>query len=338
MLFSGCWAVRAAPEVWAWVRSNQERWFWAPKVSRSSEAQIFRGGAKFCDFFKKVVADVEEEAEAGGEVVDLEAAVEAPADVLEAVAEGEGEFLDSVGACLADVVAADADGVPAGEVVGGVLDGVDDEAHGGPRGEDVLVLGDIFLEDVVLDGAAELFLGDALFFGGDDVHGPDDGGGGVDGHGGGDLIEGDAIEENLHVGEGGDGDAALAELALGGAVVGVVAVEGGHIEGGAEAGLAVLEEVLEAGVGLLGGAVAGEHAHGPEAAAVAGGMDATGVGELAGESDVLKVGGVVEAGGGVDGIHGDIGGSGEEGVADGLGGSALPPLGLGVANLVHIVR
>ena len=42
MLFSGCWAVRLTPAVCAWKRISHERGFFAPKVSRSSRAQIRR--------------------------------------------------------------------------------------------------------------------------------------------------------------------------------------------------------------------------------------------------------------------------------------------------------
>ena len=56
----------------------------------------------------------------------------------------------------------------------------------------------------------------------------------------------------LHVGQGRDRHAALAELADGLRRVGVVAVQGRHVEGDREAGLALREQVLEARVGLLG--------------------------------------------------------------------------------------
>ena len=93
------------------------------------------------------------------------------------------------------------------------------------------------------------------------------------------------VEEDLHVGERADGDAAGPELALGLGVVGVVAVEGGHVVGDREPGLAGVEEGAEAGVRVLGGAEAGEHPHRPEPAPVAGGVDAAGEGRGAGLAD-----------------------------------------------------
>ncbi len=119
-----------------------------------------------------------------------------------------------------------------------------------------------------------------------DVEREQDAGGRVDGHRGGDGVERDALEEALHVFDGVDGDADLADFAEGHGVVGVVADLGGEIEGDGEAGGAVGEEEFVAAVGLLGVAHAGVLAHGPEAAAVHGGLDAAGVGVLAGVAEV----------------------------------------------------
>ena len=68
-------------------------------------------------------------------------------------------------------------------------------------------------------------------------------------------------------------------------MVGVQADLRWKIEGYGEAGLAFAEEVAVALVGFDGGAEAGVLAHGPEAAAVHGGVDAAGVGEFAGVAD-----------------------------------------------------
>jgi hypothetical protein len=64
------------------------------------------------------------------------------------------------------------------------------------------------------------------------------------------VIERDAVEEDLEVAEGGDGHPLLADLAPAHRVVGVVAHEGGHVEGGGEPRRAVRHEVLEALVGV----------------------------------------------------------------------------------------
>ena len=69
--------------------------------------------------------------------------------------------------------------------------------------------------------------------------------------------------------------------------VGVVAHQRGHVEGRAEARLAVLEQVVEALVGLLGGAEAGELAHRPQPPAVHRRVDAARERRLAREADPL---------------------------------------------------
>src|SRR2546423_7783413 len=58
-----------------------------------------------------------------------------------------------------------------------------------------------------------------------------------------------------------------------------MAHQGGHVKGGREPRLAVVEQVAKARVGLLAGAVAGELAHRPQAPAVHGWVDAAREGE-----------------------------------------------------------
>ena len=86
----------------------------------------------------------------------------------------------------------------------------------------------------------------------------------VDRHRGGDLVERDAREELLHVRERVDRDALAPDLAERLRMIGVVAHQGRHVEGGRESRLPVLEEVAEADVRLLGRAEAGELPHRPE--------------------------------------------------------------------------
>ena len=86
---------------------------------------------------------VEKEAESGGEVVYVQASGKARLDVLETVCQGKGEFLDSVGASLSNMVATDAYGVPPGDVLGGELHRIHHQPHGRSRRENVLVLGNV---------------------------------------------------------------------------------------------------------------------------------------------------------------------------------------------------
>ena len=79
------------------------------------------------------------------------------------------------------------------------LNGVGYQAHRGLGREDIFFLRNVFLEDVILQRAAQLLRANALFFSGGDVHGPNDRCGGIDGHAGGYLIERNTVEEDLHV-------------------------------------------------------------------------------------------------------------------------------------------
>ncbi len=179
--------------------------------------------------------------------------------------------------------------MPLRELGGAVLDHVRDEPHRRLGREDVLLLGDVLLEDVRLDRPAELRRRHALLLGDRDVEGEQDRGGGVDRHRGRDLAERDPGEQRLHVGERVDRDPLAADLALRALVVGVVAHQRRHVEGGREAGLAVLEEVAEALVRLGGRAEAGELAHRPELAAVHRRIDAAGERIDAGIAEVALV-------------------------------------------------
>ena len=85
-------------------------------------------------------------------------------------------------------------------------------------------------------------------------------------------------------------------------MIGVIPHQGRHVEGDREPLLAVLEQVVEALVGLLDGAEAGELAHRPEAAPVHRLVWPPGERELAGVAEALPgVGGAVL--GAVEGLH-----------------------------------
>ncbi len=255
------------------------------------------------DLLEEVDVGVEEEREARREGVDVQPALERPLDVGEPVLEREGELLLRGRPGLADVVAGDRDRVPARHPLGAPLDHVGDQAHRRLDRKAPLLLGDVLLQDVGLDRAAERLGRDALLLGGADVEGEQDRRRGVDRHRGRHPVERDAVEQVDHVVEGVDRHPLDAHLAEAAGVVGVEAHQGGHVERRREAGLAVVEQVVEALVGLLGGAEAGELAHRPKPAPVHRRIDAARVRVLAREAEValrVPVGEVVP---GVEGPH-----------------------------------
>ncbi len=225
-------------------------------------------GAVLRDLLEEVEMRVEEEGQSRRERVDVEAALEARLDEREPVGQGERKLLRGVRAGLADVVSGDRDRVHERHVLGAPLDHVDDEPHRRVRREDPLLLRDVLLEDVRLDGSTERCERHSLLLADARVEREQHRGRAVDRHRRRDLAERDAGEERLHVGERVDRDALAADLAERARMVGVVAHQRRHVERGRQAGLAVLEQVAEPLVRLLRRAEPGELAHRPEPAAV----------------------------------------------------------------------
>jgi len=151
----------------------------------------------------------------------------------------------------------------------------------GAGGQIQVPRGGVLLEDVVLDRAGELRPGDVLALGGGHVEGQQDRGRPVDGEAGADLVQGDAVEQHLGVGQGVDGDADPAHLLAHLGVVGVVAALGRQVKRYQQPGAALLEQVAVAAVGLLGGAEPGVLPQRPQPALVTGGIAAAGEGEAA---------------------------------------------------------
>ena len=204
----------------------------------------------------------------------------------EAVLERERQLLLGGRAGLADVVAGDRDRVPARHPLGAPLDHVGDQAHRRLDREAPLLLGDVLLEDVGLDRAAERLRRDALLLRRADVEGQQDRRRGVDRHRRRHPVERNPGEQVDHVVEGVDRHPLDPHLAQAAGVVGVEPHQGRHVERGREPGLAVVEQVAKALVGLLRGAEPGELAHRPQPPAVHRRIDAARVGRLSGEAQV----------------------------------------------------
>ena len=181
---------------------------------------------------------------------------------------GEGELLDGCRARLADVVARDGDRVEERQPLRAVREEVGRDPHRGPRRKDVVPAGDVLLEDVVLDGAAELVARHALLLGRQLVEQEQQRGGRVDRHRRRDAVERDAVEDDAHVGDRVDRYARAADLAPRHRVVGVVAELRRQVERDREPGLPELEQIAEALVRLFRRAEAGVLADRPRPAAV----------------------------------------------------------------------
>ena len=187
----------------------------------------------------------------------------------DAVGERERHLLNRVGAGVAEVRAGHRDRVEPRHLGRAELDGVGDQPQRRLRRPDPGAARRVLLEDVVLDGAGQLLARHALLLGGRDVERQQDRRGAVDREAGADLVQRDAVEQDLGVGQRVDGDADPADLLAVLGVVGVVAALRRQVERDRQPGAALVQQVAVATVGLLGGAEARILAERPQLAAVA---------------------------------------------------------------------
>ena len=172
---------------------------------------------------------------------------------------------------------------------------------------------------------------DALLLAGDDEAGQHREHGAVHRHRHRHLLEGDAVEEDLHVLDGVDRHAGLADVADDARVVGVVAAVGGQVEGHRHALLAGGQVAPVEGVRLLGGGEPGVLADRPRPARVHRGAHPAHE-RRATRGCVSTCSSAVEVGRGVQRLHDDaLGGLPHQRVGVGalevLGGERPPGLG-----------
>ena len=208
--------------------------------------------SKLGDFLEQIVVGIEEERDARRYLFHLESGATGCLKVFQRIPQGEGNLLDRRRTRLANVVAADADAVPAWKVVPAVGEKICGDPQRGLRGVDVGAAGHVFLQHVVLDRPGQLFGGNTLLLPHGDVEAEENRCGGVDGHGGGDLLQRNPVQESLHVLQRIDGHPHPAHLSPGGGVVGVVSHLSGKVESHGKPGLPVPEKEFQPSIGLAG--------------------------------------------------------------------------------------
>ena len=210
-------------------------------------------GAHLGDLHEVIHADGPEERQTWCEGVDRHAGVDTCAEVLQTVGQRVGQLDVGRGACLLHVVTRNRDRVELGHVLRGVLEDVGDDAHRELGRVDIGVAHHELLEDIVLDRTRELVERAALLQTRDDVEGQDGQHGAVHGHRHRHAVEGNAVEEHLHVLYRADRYAGLADVAHYARVIGVVAAVRSQVEGHRKTLLAGGEVTAVECVGLLGG-------------------------------------------------------------------------------------
>ena len=226
------------------------------------------GGAHLGDLHEEVHADAPEEAEARGKGVDIEPGGHRAAGIFLAVGDGEGQFLHRRRAGFVHVVARNRDAVEFRHMRRGVGDDVADDPHRRFGRVNIGVADHELLQNVVLNGSAELVLRHPLPFRRDDVerHHRDDRA--VHGHADAHFVQRDLVEQHLHIGHGVDRHARLANIADHARMVAVIAAMGGKIECDRQPLLPGGEIAAVKGVRFLGGRKTGILADGPRPAGV----------------------------------------------------------------------
>ncbi len=100
-----------------------------------------------------------------------------------------------------DVVAADGNSVPFRNILGSESKSVRDESHRRSWRENPSFLGNVFFEDVVLNGAGNLAKVEPAFLGIHEIHRPNDGSRRIDRHRSGDFLHINSAEKRFHVGQ-----------------------------------------------------------------------------------------------------------------------------------------
>ncbi len=108
------------------------------------------------------------------------------------------------------------------------LDRIDHQPHRRLGRIDVFLLRDVFLQDVVLQRAGELFPVSALLFRHGQIHRPNRRGGRVDGHRRRHVRQRNLIEQRLHIRQRTDRHAAFADFPLRQRMIGVVPISVGR--------------------------------------------------------------------------------------------------------------
>ena len=193
----------------------------------------------------------EEEGEPRSEGVHIHSGLNGCLNVGDAVGQGEGDLLDGGATSFPHMVATDADGIPMGEVIFAEGEDIRYDPHGFLGREDIGSPGHVFLEDLVLRRTPEGLGFHTLLFGHGDIHGQKDGCRGIDSHGRGDPVQGDFLENGLHIRQGINGYANLSHFTYAQGMIGIVPDLGGEVEGHTEARLTVVHEISVPLVGLL---------------------------------------------------------------------------------------
>ena len=232
------------------------------------------GGAHLGHFHEEVHADGPEEGQPRREPVDRQARGHAGTRIFQPVGQRIAKFEIRRRARFLHVIAGDRDRIELRHALGGVSEDVGNDPHRRGGRIDEGVPHHEFLEDVVLDGAGQLFRRHALFLARHDVERHDRQHRAVHGHRHGHLVQRDAVEERPHVIDRVDRHARHADIARHAGMVRIIAAMGGEIEGDGQSHLPGRQVPPVEGIGIFRGGEARVLADGPGLRGVHGGVGA----------------------------------------------------------------
>jgi hypothetical protein len=169
-------------------------------------------GTVLCDLFEEIVVSVKKEREPRSESIDMQPRPAGPFHILNTIVERECQFLQGCRAGFANVVTTDGNRIPLRNVFRSELQSIHNKLHRRPGRKDEGLFCDVFLEDIVLNGAAETFPRYSLLFCHRQIHGPENRRGSIRCHGRADLVEWNTVEEQFHIGQRINRDSALADF------------------------------------------------------------------------------------------------------------------------------
>ena len=238
------------------------------------------------DFLEEIAVRVEEEGKPWRKIVHIHSTAHTVIDIFDSVAQRERKFLNRGRTSFADVITADGNRIEFRRVLRAEFESIDHQPHRRFRRIDVLLLRDIFLENVVLQSTGDFLPIGALLFRDRQIHRPDHRRRRIDRHRSRHIGERNLVEQHFHIRQRADRYAALSDFAFRERVIGVVTHQRRQIKRDGKTCLPLRKQVTKARVRVLSRAEARELAHGPKLAAVHRGVNAAGVGRLAGEAEI----------------------------------------------------
>ena len=195
---------------------------------------------------QQIIMAIKEEGELARKPVHIQPRVKRGPYIADGIRERECHLLHGGRASFTNMVATDADSIPAWQVFRAILEHISNDAHRMFRRVNIGAACGILFQNIILHRAGELAYLHPLLFGDRDIERQQDAGRRVNRHRGADAVERQAVEQRLHIFQAGNRDANLAHFAFGHRMVRIVAHLRWQIKGDREPRRALREQEMVA--------------------------------------------------------------------------------------------